>query len=652
MSNLNNAITFLFSNILIISLQAAIVPMVVLFINRIFKKQLNPRLSYLLWLLVLIRLALPVLPQSPISIFNVLDIKTPSIFQVLPGSIASADNVNTSTSTKLSSDLNKQIESTGSIADQLNSNDIGTTNQIKANNQSSWPTNLVTLFAYIWLCGVVIIIGYLVYINVTFANKIKYLPQIKIPTEIINDIRKKTGIKRNIRIAQNDSIGSPSVFGIVKCTILLPKGLIDSITDKTLYNILLHEFAHIKRNDLPVSWLSYILCALHWFNPIMWYSAFSIRRCQEVCADSYALSLMEDEEITSYGQTLIEMARKPSTPRRPTLVTAGINENKGALKDRIKNIAIFAKKRYRITFIGIVLFALIGVILCTSSAYTPKTPEEQMEFQNNIMLSVSSLQSKKSLQDINLKIHNYNDIGIWNCKIELYNGSPNEAKDNLVYTNSFIRIGSNSKQSFNIHGIDYDNTYIKLSYTPGFSLSKKEELWSEGHIKIFDKTPDINNWGAVTDDEIASFIKAKGISTVGVTKIYDFYTVVLFEKGTTTTGYYELWKDTKKNEVISRFVEGSGVKKSPVTQFGGTASGMYPFATIIINDPVLLALGEKIVIEGTGNTINAMVTDQRGYTLETRGIGDIVKILIYDKSNILIYDGEKSLISDAPAKQQ
>ncbi|HEY5584888.1 MAG TPA: M56 family metallopeptidase [Ruminiclostridium sp.] len=657
MNYLNNIITFVFTNILTLSLQAALVSLVVLFINRFFKKQINPRLSYLLWALVLIRLVIPVLPQSPISIFNVLDVKTSNVFQVLPGNSISADDAQNHQSTTLSNDLNTQNKSNSSQNDQGHSDTTASTpNNIGANKQvADWSTSLFTLLAYIWLSGSILIIAYLIYVNIGFAKGLKKLESISLPDKIISDIRIKTGIKNNISFVQSNKIGSPSVFGILKYTVLIPKGLMDTVDEKTLYNIILHEFAHIKRNDLLISWLSYVLCGLHWFNPVLWFSAFAVRRCQEVCADTYVLSLIDEEELTDYGQTLLAMSVNPYISHRSILVTAGINENKSALKDRIKNIVVFSKKKYRITFVGIVLFAVLGIFLCTSSAFYPKTPEQQMQFQNNIMMSVSSARAENTLQDINLEIHNYNKVGLWSCKLDVYDGDPLDSDSKLVYSKSSFRVGPGNVKSLALNGIDYENTYFKLSYTAGLSLFNKATTTIAGQLKAYDKTADINNWGAVTDDEISSFVKEKDITPLGITKIYDFYTIVLFEKGSTiggsTIGYYELYKDTVKAEVIkNRQVQVEGAQESAVSLVGGTASGMYPYVNIVINDPAILALGDKIVIGGVGNKIATNVSGQRGHTIETRGLGDINKILIYDKSDKLIYDGTKSLLSDVSFK--
>src|SRR5438034_5959934 len=52
------------------SLQASVVIGLVLLAQWLFKKRLSPRWRYCLWSLVLVRLMLPVSPESAFSIFN------------------------------------------------------------------------------------------------------------------------------------------------------------------------------------------------------------------------------------------------------------------------------------------------------------------------------------------------------------------------------------------------------------------------------------------------------------------------------------------------------------------------------------------------------------------------------------------------------
>lgn len=52
------------------TLMASAVAVVVLAVQHLFRRRIHARLRHALWLIVLLRLMLPVLPQSPVSLFN------------------------------------------------------------------------------------------------------------------------------------------------------------------------------------------------------------------------------------------------------------------------------------------------------------------------------------------------------------------------------------------------------------------------------------------------------------------------------------------------------------------------------------------------------------------------------------------------------
>jgi hypothetical protein len=67
---MNTHLDELFVWLLRVSWQASVLVLIVLAVQWLFQKQLSARWRYALWFLVIARLALPILPSSPVSIFN------------------------------------------------------------------------------------------------------------------------------------------------------------------------------------------------------------------------------------------------------------------------------------------------------------------------------------------------------------------------------------------------------------------------------------------------------------------------------------------------------------------------------------------------------------------------------------------------------
>lgn len=68
MKYLETAFTLLFTA----SVASTVILLLLLIIRKLFQKHLKPRVVYILWFLVLIKLLVPIAPQSPMSLFNVL----------------------------------------------------------------------------------------------------------------------------------------------------------------------------------------------------------------------------------------------------------------------------------------------------------------------------------------------------------------------------------------------------------------------------------------------------------------------------------------------------------------------------------------------------------------------------------------------------
>ena len=102
-------------------------------------------------------------------------------------------------------------------------------------------------------------------------------------------------------VREGSMVDSPFVLGIFRPVIYLPLGL--SERDREM--VLSHERAHLKRRDNWIKPLAYILLAVHWFNPLVWVAYVLLCRDIESACDERVLRDMGREERRAYSAALL-----------------------------------------------------------------------------------------------------------------------------------------------------------------------------------------------------------------------------------------------------------------------------------------------------------------------------------------------------------
>lgn len=129
---------------------------------------------------------------------------------------------------------------------------------------------LPSLFLY--LCGVVF---HLIKLGASLLelNRIRQSASYDAPRyveAILVDLCERLDIRREVRLGISPLCNSPVTFGTLRVSIILPST--DYYSDITLLeNVLVHELSHVKRFDNITYMIAYILAAMNWFNPFIWF---------------------------------------------------------------------------------------------------------------------------------------------------------------------------------------------------------------------------------------------------------------------------------------------------------------------------------------------------------------------------------------------
>ena len=332
----------LFSWLLTASWQASVLALLVLVTQRLLRSRLNPRWRYALWLLVLLRLILPALPESAFSLFQFAP-PTPPAF---------ANSVTQPLFVPASTPPLPAV-SAAEITSPVH------------------PFSTFTLLALLWLTGAIVLLILTLEANRRFARHVANSPTVTDP-EILQsfaDARAELHIRRSIRLIENSQIASPAIMGLFRSTLLLPAHVRDKFDPRELRLIFLHELAHLQRGDLLIQALIALLQILHWFNPVLWYAFRRIRIDREPATDALVLSRAGEAEKDRYGLMLIKLLEHFNQRHSlPTLV--GILEDQDQFKRRFTLIAQFTRRAYAWSLLGVLLIAIFAITCLTKSKAT------------------------------------------------------------------------------------------------------------------------------------------------------------------------------------------------------------------------------------------------------------------------------------------
>ncbi len=162
----------------------------------------------------------------------------------------------------------------------------------------------------------------------------------------------------NIYYAQD--IATPMVFGMIKPRIYLPVEL----EKNNLFYVLSHERMHIKRGDHIIKMAAYVVCILHWFNPLIWVAYHMLGDDIEMACDEAVVRGIGIEKKKEYANALLQAA-EGKVARGKRIFVAPICFDEGNVKSRITNII---KYKYTLPIIGAVVLVvalILGVIFIT-----------------------------------------------------------------------------------------------------------------------------------------------------------------------------------------------------------------------------------------------------------------------------------------------
>lgn len=197
---------------------------------------------------------------------------------------------------------------------------------------------------------------------------------------LLDEARTSLGIQRRVEVRFSRAVDVPNVWGHGAPVILLPL-VAASWPEDRRRAILLHELAHVARYDYLTQTLAYVVRAVYWPHPLVWWSVSSLRREAEQACDDRVLHA--GTPAADYARHLLEAARGLARPTSRFLLAAAGAEGT-RLGDRVRALLDEDRDRSVPTESAMALLGgatLLAVALLAAAlpvaARTPDSPSAQ-----------------------------------------------------------------------------------------------------------------------------------------------------------------------------------------------------------------------------------------------------------------------------------
>jgi len=141
--------------------------------------------------------------------------------------------------------------------------------------------------------------------------------------------------EREVRLCTCESIEVPVAVGLFDSMILIPRHLLDSLSQSEVDQIILHELAHLRRADDWTNGFQRFIQALFFFNPAVLYIAQQLDLEREVACDDWVVD--QTKEVRPYATCLTKMAEATAWPHRP-LAAPGVFVTRRGLSVRVERL--------------------------------------------------------------------------------------------------------------------------------------------------------------------------------------------------------------------------------------------------------------------------------------------------------------------------
>lgn len=180
------------------------------------------------------------------------------------------------------------------------------------------------------------------------------------------------GIRRSPRILLTDRRMSPVVWAFGEPRLVLPRSLVERLSDYEMDTLLVHELAHLERRDHWIRVIELAAVSAYWWLPVAWWARRRLQIAEERCCDLRVTEALPDHR-GAYARCLMATLRflavHESGWRAPTPILASRFGEAGEMKERLLMILTNESSRLEHRFTVLRRFTLAALALAVLAVF-------------------------------------------------------------------------------------------------------------------------------------------------------------------------------------------------------------------------------------------------------------------------------------------
>lgn len=345
---------------------ASVLIIVVMVCRRLLKGKISCWVQYSLWLLVAVRLLVPISPlDSALSIANLLPeswmgqetekISGRNGIEAVHGAEPGQNGIfrQEDMSDTPVPDTTVPAVSQPTAGEHFLTEDIGPAgekNDFLISGLGIWK-----IIGMAWLAGSCLLALWLLWVNGSFRRRVQ---KNRLPLAVSGDGHR---LKR-IPVYVTDEISTPCMYGLLRPAIYItPRVMEDS---QVLAMVLCHERMHYRHGDHIWSAVRMLCLCIHWYNPLVWSAVGLSRQDGELACDEGVLRQLGEKSRKRYGEALLALSMEHKTTLRRSLnLATSMSGTRHQLRERLS--ALVKMPRMAAGTAVLVALLALGLAACT-----------------------------------------------------------------------------------------------------------------------------------------------------------------------------------------------------------------------------------------------------------------------------------------------